>query len=217
MVSIFGLTVQRQTEGRPTEVRHSHTSCFLYYSTNTNLHSRATYSSLPQAFKLYYTVFITEEGRRPSVCPSVSVTVCVSPGADRQIQSVRQLMVNILQNHTKLDRPDHCPRLEPFRYRRLKLLIISYSLFVQLDWSIITTSISFCKYPSTWNPEACLMLKRRVSVHSVLRQKNVSFDSVLHPSRCFDLSHILIGWLDRAFYRCHGDETALYLLRGKKK
>ncbi|XP_041793276.1 sulfhydryl oxidase 2 [Chelmon rostratus] len=35
-------------------------------------------------------------------------------GADREIQSVRQLMVNILQNHTKLDWPDHCPPLEPF-------------------------------------------------------------------------------------------------------
>ncbi|XP_034727918.1 sulfhydryl oxidase 2 [Etheostoma cragini] len=34
--------------------------------------------------------------------------------ADREIQSVRQLMVNILQNHTKLDRPDHCPPLEPY-------------------------------------------------------------------------------------------------------
>ncbi|XP_061586135.1 sulfhydryl oxidase 2 [Cololabis saira] len=34
-------------------------------------------------------------------------------GADREIQSVRQLMVNILQNHTKQDRPQHCPALEP--------------------------------------------------------------------------------------------------------
>nr|XP_046242417.1 sulfhydryl oxidase 2 [Scatophagus argus] len=34
-------------------------------------------------------------------------------GADREIQSVRQLMVNILQNHTKLDWPDRCPPLEP--------------------------------------------------------------------------------------------------------
>ncbi|XP_069001430.1 sulfhydryl oxidase 2 [Embiotoca jacksoni] len=35
-------------------------------------------------------------------------------GADREIQSVRQLMVNILQNHTKLDRPNRCPPLEPY-------------------------------------------------------------------------------------------------------
>ncbi|XP_075881604.1 sulfhydryl oxidase 2 [Nelusetta ayraudi] len=35
-------------------------------------------------------------------------------GADREIQSVRQLMVNILQNHTKLDWPDHCPTLGPY-------------------------------------------------------------------------------------------------------
>ncbi|KAG7217706.1 hypothetical protein INR49_021221 [Caranx melampygus] len=35
-------------------------------------------------------------------------------GADREIQSVRQLMVNVLQNHTRLDRPDLCPPLEPY-------------------------------------------------------------------------------------------------------
>ncbi|XP_060894147.1 sulfhydryl oxidase 2 [Labrus mixtus] len=35
-------------------------------------------------------------------------------GADREIQSVRQLMVNILQNHTKLNWPDHCPPLKPY-------------------------------------------------------------------------------------------------------
>uniref|UniRef100_A0A665W3S8 Sulfhydryl oxidase n=1 Tax=Echeneis naucrates TaxID=173247 RepID=A0A665W3S8_ECHNA len=35
-------------------------------------------------------------------------------GADRQIQSVRQLMINILQNHTRLDRPNHCPPLDPY-------------------------------------------------------------------------------------------------------
>uniref|UniRef100_A0A7N6B990 Sulfhydryl oxidase n=1 Tax=Anabas testudineus TaxID=64144 RepID=A0A7N6B990_ANATE len=34
-------------------------------------------------------------------------------GADREIQSVRRLMVNILQNHTRLDWPEHCPSLEP--------------------------------------------------------------------------------------------------------
>uniref|UniRef100_UPI0037E73B37 sulfhydryl oxidase 2 n=1 Tax=Semicossyphus pulcher TaxID=241346 RepID=UPI0037E73B37 len=35
-------------------------------------------------------------------------------GADREIQSVRQMMVNILQNHTKLNWPDHCPSLRPY-------------------------------------------------------------------------------------------------------
>ncbi|XP_055367269.1 sulfhydryl oxidase 2 [Betta splendens] len=33
-------------------------------------------------------------------------------GADREVQSVRRLMVNILQNHTRPDRPDNCPPLE---------------------------------------------------------------------------------------------------------
>ncbi|XP_022620482.1 sulfhydryl oxidase 2 isoform X2 [Seriola dumerili] len=32
---------------------------------------------------------------------------------DREIQSVRKLMVNILQNHTRLDWPDRCPPLDP--------------------------------------------------------------------------------------------------------
>uniref|UniRef100_A0A674MEA2 Sulfhydryl oxidase n=2 Tax=Takifugu TaxID=31032 RepID=A0A674MEA2_TAKRU len=37
-------------------------------------------------------------------------------GADRQVQVMRHLMVDILQNHTKLERPDHCPPLETYRY-----------------------------------------------------------------------------------------------------
>ncbi|XP_036953509.1 sulfhydryl oxidase 2 isoform X1 [Acanthopagrus latus] len=44
-------------------------------------------------------------------------------GADREIQSVRQLMVDILQNHTKLDWPDHCPPLEPYSSAELLPLI----------------------------------------------------------------------------------------------
>lgn len=47
------------------------------------------------------------------------MTVCA--GADRSIPSVRQLMVNVLQNHTNLDRPKHCPPLEPYRYLDLNL------------------------------------------------------------------------------------------------
>ncbi|KAL3063553.1 hypothetical protein OYC64_003174 [Pagothenia borchgrevinki] len=35
-------------------------------------------------------------------------------GADREIQSVRQVMVNILQNHTQQDWPDRCPPLRPY-------------------------------------------------------------------------------------------------------
>uniref|UniRef100_A0AAY5EJN8 Sulfhydryl oxidase n=1 Tax=Electrophorus electricus TaxID=8005 RepID=A0AAY5EJN8_ELEEL len=34
-------------------------------------------------------------------------------GADRELQTVRQLMVNFLQNHTRQDRPAPCPPLEP--------------------------------------------------------------------------------------------------------
>lgn len=30
-------------------------------------------------------------------------------------------MVDILQNHTQLDRPDHCPPLDPCRYQSVKL------------------------------------------------------------------------------------------------
>ncbi|XP_041856097.1 sulfhydryl oxidase 2 [Melanotaenia boesemani] len=44
-------------------------------------------------------------------------------GADREIQSVRQLMVNILQNHTKVDRPLLCPQLEPYSAAKLLPLL----------------------------------------------------------------------------------------------
>ncbi|XP_068166687.1 sulfhydryl oxidase 2 [Antennarius striatus] len=44
-------------------------------------------------------------------------------GADREIQSVRQLMINILQNHTKLNWPDPCPPLEPYSSAALLPLI----------------------------------------------------------------------------------------------
>ncbi|XP_068617049.1 sulfhydryl oxidase 2 [Brachionichthys hirsutus] len=44
-------------------------------------------------------------------------------GADREIQSVRQLMINILQNHTKLDWPNDCPPLEPSSSAELLPLI----------------------------------------------------------------------------------------------
>lgn len=36
-------------------------------------------------------------------------------GADRELQTVRQLMVNFLQNHTRQDWPASCPPLEPAR------------------------------------------------------------------------------------------------------
>nr|XP_020450837.1 sulfhydryl oxidase 2 [Monopterus albus] len=44
-------------------------------------------------------------------------------GADRRVQSVRQLMVNILQNHTRLDWPDHCPPLDPHSSEELLPLL----------------------------------------------------------------------------------------------
>lgn len=44
-------------------------------------------------------------------------------GADREIQSVRQVMVNILQNHTKREWPDHCPPLDPYSSAELLPLL----------------------------------------------------------------------------------------------
>ncbi|KAK2838223.1 hypothetical protein Q5P01_015435 [Channa striata] len=43
--------------------------------------------------------------------PTDKGTTC--RGGDRTVQFMRQLMVDILQNHTQMDRPDHCPALEP--------------------------------------------------------------------------------------------------------
>lgn len=87
LFSISMLTVQRQSEGRLTEVR----LC----------------PPCPSDLPPY-----PPAGPGPPVSP---LSVC--PGADREIQSVRQLMVNILQNHTKLDWPDQCPTLGPYRYQ----------------------------------------------------------------------------------------------------
>uniref|UniRef100_A0A1A8K4A2 Sulfhydryl oxidase n=1 Tax=Nothobranchius kuhntae TaxID=321403 RepID=A0A1A8K4A2_NOTKU len=44
-------------------------------------------------------------------------------GADREIQSIRQLIINVLQNHTKLERPQHCPPLEPYSAAELLPLL----------------------------------------------------------------------------------------------
>ncbi|KAG7490651.1 sulfhydryl oxidase 2 [Solea senegalensis] len=52
-----------------------------------------------------------------------SDTGTIYRGADRQIQSVRQLMVNILQNHTRRDWPDHCPPLEAYSSAELLSLL----------------------------------------------------------------------------------------------
>uniref|UniRef100_A0A7N8XI95 Sulfhydryl oxidase n=1 Tax=Mastacembelus armatus TaxID=205130 RepID=A0A7N8XI95_9TELE len=41
----------------------------------------------------------------------------------RQVQAVRQLMVNILQNHTRLDWPNHCPPLDPLSSEKLLPLL----------------------------------------------------------------------------------------------
>ncbi|XP_030214905.1 sulfhydryl oxidase 2 [Gadus morhua] len=44
-------------------------------------------------------------------------------GADRGVQTLRELMINFLQNHTRLGKPDHCPPLEPFNLRDLLPLL----------------------------------------------------------------------------------------------
>ncbi|KAM9393467.1 sulfhydryl oxidase 2 isoform 2-T2 [Pholidichthys leucotaenia] len=44
-------------------------------------------------------------------------------GKDRRVQTVRQLMVNILQNHTEMDRPKYCPPLEPYSSSQLLPLL----------------------------------------------------------------------------------------------
>ncbi|KAM6954532.1 sulfhydryl oxidase 2 [Aplochiton taeniatus] len=44
-------------------------------------------------------------------------------GADRGLQTVRQLMVNVLQNHTSVNWPDMCPPLGPYRSSELLALM----------------------------------------------------------------------------------------------
>uniref|UniRef100_A0A672H3I7 Sulfhydryl oxidase n=1 Tax=Salarias fasciatus TaxID=181472 RepID=A0A672H3I7_SALFA len=44
-------------------------------------------------------------------------------GPDRGVQSVRQLLIDVLQNHTELDRPERCPPLRPHRSAELLPLL----------------------------------------------------------------------------------------------
>ncbi|XP_004072966.1 sulfhydryl oxidase 2 [Oryzias latipes] len=44
-------------------------------------------------------------------------------GADREVQSMRRLMVNILQNHTRQEWPQRCPSLEPYSSAELLPLL----------------------------------------------------------------------------------------------
>uniref|UniRef100_A0A3B5LEF1 Sulfhydryl oxidase n=1 Tax=Xiphophorus couchianus TaxID=32473 RepID=A0A3B5LEF1_9TELE len=55
--------------------------------------------------------------------PTFKNRFCVPPGADREVRSVRQLMVNILQNHSRTDRPQSCPPLEPYSAAQLLPLL----------------------------------------------------------------------------------------------
>ena len=50
-----------------------------------------------------------------SVWPSAALCYWSALGADRGVQTLRELMITFLQNHTGLGRPDHCPPLEPFK------------------------------------------------------------------------------------------------------
>lgn len=43
------------------------------------------------------------------------VMVVASPGPDRELQMVRQAMIDFLQNHTDANRPPACPALDPIR------------------------------------------------------------------------------------------------------
>lgn len=43
------------------------------------------------------------------------VMVVASPGPDRELQTVRQAMIDFLQNHTDANRPPACPALDPIR------------------------------------------------------------------------------------------------------
>ncbi|PWA16975.1 hypothetical protein CCH79_00020069 [Gambusia affinis] len=63
--------------------------------------------------------------RARSVVPLGANRFCVPPGADREVRSVRQLMINILQNHSRTDRPQSCPPLEPYSEKPLRFFFSS--------------------------------------------------------------------------------------------
>ncbi len=108
-------------------------------------------------------------------------------------------------------------------------LIYSYS---QLRWVPGVGQVlrqDGCQDHRKAKAETCFILEWQVRVESVFRQKwNKKDIRMCSPTVscicqnlerrrcCFNLCHILIGWLDWAFYRCHGDETVPYLLRRRK-
>uniref|UniRef100_A0A8C7ZF53 Sulfhydryl oxidase n=1 Tax=Oryzias sinensis TaxID=183150 RepID=A0A8C7ZF53_9TELE len=57
------------------------------------------------------------------VSVSTKQSFCVCSGADREVQSMRRLMVNILQNHTRQEWPQRCPSLEPYSSAELLPLL----------------------------------------------------------------------------------------------
>ncbi|XP_017158763.1 sulfhydryl oxidase 2 [Poecilia reticulata] len=66
------------------------------------------------------TTLLLRSGWSASCCQN---RFCVPAGADREVRSVRQLMVNILQNHSRTDRPQSCPPLEPYSAAQLLPLL----------------------------------------------------------------------------------------------
>ncbi|XP_014912167.1 sulfhydryl oxidase 2 [Poecilia latipinna] len=54
---------------------------------------------------------------------AMETTLLLKSGADREVRSVRQLMVNILQNHSRTERPQSCPPLEPYSAAQLLPLL----------------------------------------------------------------------------------------------
>jgi len=59
--------------------------------------------------------------------------ICVLLGADRELQTVRQLMVNFLQNHTRQNWPVGCPPLDPVRWPNLQRYLLFFIFFLMFN------------------------------------------------------------------------------------
>ncbi|CAL8248071.1 unnamed protein product [Merluccius merluccius] len=107
-------------------------------------------------------------------------------GADRGVQTLRELMINFLQNHTRLGKPDHCPPLEHYNSGDLLPLLGQQSghytaIVIEQPDSYVGREVilDLLKYTG-------IVVRRALSTDSPLvdRLKITAFPSVylLHPN-----------------------------------
>ncbi|CAL8343634.1 unnamed protein product [Lota lota] len=115
-------------------------------------------------------------------------------GADRGVQTLRELMINFLQNHTRLGKPDHCPPLEHFNSGDLLPLLGQKSghytaIIIEQPTSYVGREVilDLLKYTG-------IVVRRALSTDTLLvdRLKITAFPSayLLHPNGTHSHLHL---------------------------